>query len=886
MPHHHANPAKTFMRMNTARTLHALIATALLITSCSSGTGGRNTTTPVDAQISLEDAILPVNTQAPLPLDATGIDISRTDLSWTSSNPTTATIDDQGALTAITPGGTTVTATLKTDTRISDTATITVINLPSSDTLAIEKPGDSTLLIDGEPRTVRPTPRDDTTLGYTLTEGTIQLQGLTANQSTLPILQRQPILYVPSDGTVAITLGDLTPGTQATVLVGSENHVLAMGTANAEGALQIRAQIPDDLPHGTQPLILLVAPPTSTPAAQATTPPTNAMASTTSNDLTLLAIGIQVTDPTIPTIHAIEISQGDTQLAAGRTRTLNPRLITTGNPDATLTWTSRNPEIATIDDEGTLEALTAGETEITVQSIRYPSATDTITVTVTPEVVDLTKSTITISPATLTADGTSIAAITIQLKDANGNDFEQSGGTVTIDAPALGTVSTVRDNDDGTYAATYTAGTTTGTDTIQAKVDGASLTTSASITLIPVVPPPAITGPSGGAGASASAISVQENQTTIFTMSASEAVTWSKAGGADADLINLGASTGELTFASAPDFETPQDADGDNTYTVVVRATGTTGKSSDQTVTITVTDVNEGAATIKVYAVDYDNGALISFETDDPAGTRTTLLTGGSLVSPAALALGPDGNLYIGENGDASTYAPRISKVEPSTLTLSTVYAFSSFDVFPASLAFTGNDLLMGRNPDLSDTGPIVKLTNATGGVPAISDYTSGGSLASSPGIALAADGTLYVSDQTFNFGTSIASGPVKRFNAGGVYVDEVIADGASGLAGPDGMAIDGNALYTSSFMSGTVLKTDLTTGATTEFFDTEVPNGVGPLAVLSNGDLMVGSPSGLIYHVAADGTLLATWASGLGEVGGLVGHATTGSTAISHTRP
>jgi len=313
------------MRMNTARTLHALIAMILLITSCSSGTGGGNTTTPGDAQIGLEDAILPVDTQAPLPFAATGIDISRTDLSWTSSNPTTATIDDQGALTTIAPGVATLTATLKTDTRISDTATITVINLPSSDTLAIEKPGDSTLIIDGEPRTIRPTPRDDATLGYTLTEGTIQLQGLHANQSTIPVLQRQPILYVPSDGTVAITLGDLTPGTQATVLVGSENHVLAMGTANAEGALQIRAKIRDELPHGTQPLILLVAPPNGNPAAQATTPPTNVMTSTTQTDLTLLAIGIQVTDPTIPTIHAIEISQGDTQLASSPPATRTPR---------------------------------------------------------------------------------------------------------------------------------------------------------------------------------------------------------------------------------------------------------------------------------------------------------------------------------------------------------------------------------------------------------------------------------------------------------------------------------------------------------------------------------------------------------------------------------
>ncbi len=154
----------------------------------------------------------------------------------------------------------------------------------------------------------------------------------------------------------------------------------------------------------------------------------------------------------------------------------------------------------------------------------------------------------------------------------------------------------------------------------------------------------------------------------------------------------------------------------------------------------------ESAATL-VYAVSFSTGELISFETGDPSGTRQTLLSGGSLVSPASLAIGPDGNLYIGENGDGSTFAPRISKFEPSTLTLSTVFPFAGFDVFPASLAFQGHDLLIGRNPFFADSGPIVKLSNATGGALAVSDYTTGGSLTSSPGIALADDGTLYVSD-------------------------------------------------------------------------------------------------------------------------------------------
>ena len=90
-----------------------------------------------------------------------------------------------------------------------------------------------------------------------------------------------------------------------------------------------------------------------------------------------------------------------------------------------------------------------------------------------------------------------------------------------------------------------------------------------------------------------------ENQTAAGTVAASDgddSVTgYAIQGGADASRFSIVASTGVLTFASAPNFEAPADADADNGYVVVVRATSGTGereKTADQTITVTVTDVD------------------------------------------------------------------------------------------------------------------------------------------------------------------------------------------------------------------------------------------------------------------------------------------------------
>lgn len=92
--------------------------------------------------------------------------------------------------------------------------------------------------------------------------------------------------------------------------------------------------------------------------------------------------------------------------------------------------------------------------------------------------------------------------------------------------------------------------------------------------------------------------STPENQLAVLTVTATDAdlpaqtITFSITGGADAGLFSI-TPTGDLTFTSAPDFENPDDANGDNVYIVQMSANDGHGGVTTQTLSVTVTNVVE-----------------------------------------------------------------------------------------------------------------------------------------------------------------------------------------------------------------------------------------------------------------------------------------------------
>lgn len=89
-----------------------------------------------------------------------------------------------------------------------------------------------------------------------------------------------------------------------------------------------------------------------------------------------------------------------------------------------------------------------------------------------------------------------------------------------------------------------------------------------------------------------------ENQTSAITLVATDeqTITYSISG-TDSALFSVNSSSGVVTFASAPDYESPSDSGSDNVYNFTATATDAKGLATTLAVAITVTDVAEQGVT-------------------------------------------------------------------------------------------------------------------------------------------------------------------------------------------------------------------------------------------------------------------------------------------------
>ena len=103
------------------------------------------------------------------------------------------------------------------------------------------------------------------------------------------------------------------------------------------------------------------------------------------------------------------------------------------------------------------------------------------------------------------------------------------------------------------------------------------------------------------AAATRRAVSIAENTTAVTTVTATDpdvgqTLSYSIIGGADASKFTIDSTTGALSFVTAPNFELPTDAGGNNVYDVIVQVSDGHGGIDTQAIAVTVTDVIESTS--------------------------------------------------------------------------------------------------------------------------------------------------------------------------------------------------------------------------------------------------------------------------------------------------
>ena len=232
-------------------------------------------------------------------------------------------------------------------------------------------------------------------------------------------------------------------------------------------------------------------------------------------------------------------------------------------------------------DTLTVQSADGTEHTLTVNML----GTDDATVITGASTIELTETNAAQSTggALVATDPDSSNAFVAQTDVASSNGY----GKFSIDASGAWTYTMDTAHDEFASGTDYTDSFTVAT------ADGTMKTID--VTIHGTNDAPVITT-SGGAPI---ALSIAENTTSVVDINAMDtdnAVLTYSISGADAALFQVNPDTGVLSFASAPNYEVPLDAGGNNVYDLAMQVSD--GLATDiQAIAVTVTDVAEGSAT-------------------------------------------------------------------------------------------------------------------------------------------------------------------------------------------------------------------------------------------------------------------------------------------------
>jgi adhesin/invasin len=453
-----------------------------------------------------------------------------------------------------------------------------------------------------------------TTVGANTVTATINGQAVTTTAPTITVVGTPD----PAQSTVTLNPASVQSGATSTVtltardsngvqvITGGATVVFSLGAGAAQGTFGTVT----DNNNGTYTAVFTA----TTAGTNTVTATINGQAVTTTAP-TITVVGAADLGQSDVVVNPTTIQNGDTTTLTLTARDLNGNQLTTGGLAVLFALGNGTAQgtFGTVTDNGngtyssTFTATVVGTNTVTA-TINGQTLTSTAPTITVVQAASPAQSTVGVNPASIQSGSTS--TVTLTANDASGNPVTVGGSVVTFGlgaGTAQGTFGTVTDNGDGTYTAVFT-GTTAGTNTVTATIDGQAVTTTA----------PTITVTPGNADLAQTIValnptSILSGGTSTVTLTVRDANGNQLAAGGAAVVFGLGAGTAQGTFGTVTD-------NLDGTYTAVF--TGTTAGTNTVTATFDGQAVTSTAPTITVTP-----GAA------DPAQTLVS-------INPATIASG------------------------------------------------------------------------------------------------------------------------------------------------------------------------------------------------------------------------------------------------------
>ena len=378
-------------------------------------------------------------------------------ITWSSSNPSVATIDQNGVVTAVKAGNATITVTTD-DGHKTATCAVSVHNVQVSSvtvsptTLELPK-GETANLI----ATVLPENATDKSITWSSSDASVatvnssgKVTAVEAGTATITVKSVDGEKTATCEITVIIPVSSLSINPQTLELTEGESADLT-ATVLPENATDKTVSWNTDNNN-----VVVVS---KGGRITAVRPGTAKITASTNNGLSATC-QVTVKAKEIP-VSSVSVSPATLQMTEGDTETLSATVRPNNATDKSVTWTSSNPNVATVDNNGTVHAAGPGTATITVTTTDGEK-TATCAVTVNAATVAVTGVSLNESSLTLEVGNTANLTATVIPSEATDKSVTWSTSNPNIATVENGVVTAIAEGEatitvttvDGGFTAT------------------------------------------------------------------------------------------------------------------------------------------------------------------------------------------------------------------------------------------------------------------------------------------------------------------------------------------------------------------------------------------------------------------------------------------------